>query len=114
MPYREFMHVDDLADAALFLMQNYDGDEIINAGVGGDITIKALAELVQNIVDFDGDVVWDSSMPDGTPRKLMDVSRISKLGWKSRIELEDGIQAVYESYLREHGISMYDIEYVII
>jgi GDP-L-fucose synthase len=97
-PYREFLHVDDLADACLFLVQNYDDEEIVNIGVGEDITIKALAELVQQVVGFDGDVVWDTSKPDGTPRKLMDVSKLTQLGWQAKIELEHGIRGVYQQY----------------
>lgn len=97
-PYREFMHVDDLADVAYFLMLNYNGDAFVNAGCGEDITIKLLAELVQHIVGFSGDVIWDSSKPDGTPRKLMDVSRINKLGWKAGTSLHNGIHAVYQHY----------------
>jgi len=80
-------------------MQHYDSDEIINVGVGDDISIKALATMTQEVIGFNGDVVWDSSKPDGTPRKLMDVSKISKLGWKSRIGLEDGIRLVYQHYI---------------
>ncbi len=97
-PYREFLHVDDLADACLFLMQSYDDAEIVNIGVGEDITIKALAELVQQVVGFDGDVVWDDSKPDGTPRKLMDVSKLKQLGWQAGIDLEQGIHDVYLEY----------------
>lgn len=97
-PYREFLHVDDLADACLFLMQSYDDEEIVNIGVGEDITIKALAELIQQIVGFDGAVVWDDSKPDGAPRKLMDVSKLKQLGWQAKIKLEQGIRTVYRKY----------------
>jgi GDP-L-fucose synthase len=99
-PYREFLHVDDLADACVFLMQNYDSGEIVNIGVGEDITIKALAGLVQQVVGFDGEVVWDVSKPDGTPRKLMDVSKLKQLGWQAKIELEQGIRDVYQEYCK--------------
>jgi len=97
-PYREFLHVDDLADACLYLIQHYDGEEIINIGVGEDITIKALARLVQQVVGFDGEVVWDASRPDGTPRKLMDVSKLTQLGWQASISLEEGIAGIYQCY----------------
>jgi GDP-L-fucose synthase len=97
-PYREFLHVDDLADACLFLMQSYDDEEIVNIGMGEDITIKALAQLVQQVVGFDGEVIWDASKPDGTPRKLMDISKLKQLGWQAKIELEHGIRLVYQEY----------------
>jgi GDP-L-fucose synthase len=95
---RELLAVDDLADAALFLMEHYDSPEIINVGTGEDITIKDLAEIVRKIVGFQGDILWDSSKPDGTPRKLLDVSKIHKLGWQHKISLENGIEAAYEWY----------------
>ena len=94
-PLREFLHVDDLADACYFLMNNYDEEGFLNVGTGADITIKDLALTVKKIVGYDGELKFDSSKPDGTPRKLMDVSRLHKLGWKHKIELEDGIRAVY-------------------
>ena len=97
-PRREFLHVDDLAQATLFLMENYDSEEIINVGIGDDLKISELALLVKEIVGFDGEVIWDSSKPDGTPRKLMDVSRITGLGWKARISLADGIADTYSQY----------------
>jgi GDP-L-fucose synthase len=100
-PMREFLHVDDLALATLFLMDKYDSEEIINVGVGEDLTISALALLVQEIVGFDGEVIWDSSKPDGTPRKLMDVSRITGLGWRAGISLADGIADTYSQYCRQ-------------
>lgn len=95
-PLREFLHVDDLADACLFLMQNYDEPGLINIGTGEDLSIKDLALLVQRIVGFEGRIVHDLSKPDGTPRKLMDVSKLTHLGWKARISLEEGIRSVYE------------------
>jgi len=97
-PLREFLHVDDLAEACLFLMEKYEGDEWLNIGVGHDISIKDLALLVKKVVGFEGDLIFDTSKPDGTPRKLMDVSKINNLGWKAKISLEEGIKAVYEEY----------------
>lgn len=94
-PKREFLHVDDLADACFFLMQNYNEKGFLNIGVGDDITIKELALLVKKIVGFEGELVFDTSKPDGTPRKLMDVGRLNDLGWKARIPLEEGIASVY-------------------
>ena len=94
-PKREFMHVDDLADACLFLMKNYDEQGLVNIGVGSDVSIFELAVLVKKVVEFKGEIVLDTSKPDGTPRKLMDVSKINQLGWKASIELERGIQSVY-------------------
>jgi len=95
-PKREFLHVDDLADACFYLMQTYDEVELVNIGVGDDITIKELALLIKNIVAYTGELVFDSSKPDGTPRKLMDVSKLHRLGWQHKIELADGIRAVYQ------------------
>lgn len=95
-PYREFLHVDDLADACFFLMLNYDSSDLINIGVGEDITIKDLALLIKKVVGFEGELKFDSSKPDGTPRKLMDVTKLHNLGWKHRISLEDGIRRVYQ------------------
>ena len=97
-PRREFLHVDDLADALFFLMQNYDGDSFVNVGVGEDVTIRDLAELVRRIVGYAGTIEFDASKPDGTPRKLMDVSRLTALGWRARIRLEEGVRATYEWY----------------
>ncbi len=98
-PRREFLHVDDLADACVFLMNHYYKSEIINIGWGKDQTILELAELISKIVGYKGDIKWDSSKPDGTPQKLLDVSRLTKLGWQAKIELEDGIRQVYQWYL---------------
>jgi GDP-L-fucose synthase len=95
-PRREFLHVDDLADACLFLMDNYNDAQFLNIGVGEDVTILQLAELIKKIVGYGGEITTDTSMPDGTPRKLMDVSRINNLGWKASITLEEGIKKVYE------------------
>lgn len=100
-PRREFLHVDDLAAASLFLLENYDSAETINVGVGVDVTIRELAETVADVVGFEGALVQDTSKPDGTPRKLLDVSRINDLGWKATIPLRDGIAATYQWFL-EH------------
>ena len=97
-PKREFMHVDDLADACYYLMQNYSETGFVNVGVGKDLSIKELAIMIKGIVGFEGDLTFDTSKPDGTPRKLMDVSKLTALGFKYRIELEDGIRSVYEEY----------------
>ena len=98
-PRREFLHVDDLADACVFLMNNYDGSEIVNIGVGTDLTIAELAQMVAEVVGFKGEIVFDSSKPDGTPRKLLDVTRLSSLGWKAKIGLRQGISQTYDWYL---------------
>jgi len=97
-PRREFLHSDDLAEACLFLMENYNEKEFLNVGTGEDIAIKDLAYLVRDIVGFEGELRFDTSKPDGTPRKLMDVSRLHALGWKHRIELETGIRSVYQLF----------------
>ena len=97
-PRREFLHSDDLGRACLFLIENYDDDLSINVGVGEDQSIKSLAEVVQEVVGFNGSIQWDTSKPDGTPRKLLDVSRINKLGWRSTIDLRSGITETYKWY----------------
>lgn len=96
-PLREFLHVDDLAEACYFLMKNNKETNLINIGTGKDLTIKALAELIQKITNYKGRIVWNTDKPDGTPRKLLDVSQIHQLGWKHNIELEEGIKKVYQS-----------------
>jgi len=96
-PMREFLHVDDLANACLFLIENYSNELHVNVGVGVDVSIKDLALMVKKIVGFEGELVFDATKPDGTPRKLMDVSKINSLGWKHTIELEEGIKRVYDS-----------------
>jgi GDP-L-fucose synthase len=98
-PRREFLHVDDLADALLFLMERYDSPDIINVGWGEDVRIAELAELVRGIVGFEGTIELDRSKPDGTPRKLMDVTKMTRLGWKPKISLADGIRSTYRWYL---------------
>jgi GDP-L-fucose synthase len=96
-PRREFLHVDDLADACYFLMEKYNEGGLINIGVGQDLSISELATLIKNIVGFQGEIFYDPSKPDGTPRKLMDVSKLSSVGWKASIQLEDGIRSVYQN-----------------
>ena len=98
-PRREFLHVDDLAAACLLLLEKYDSPEIINIGCGEDVTIRELAELICDVVGFDGELVWDKTKPDGTPRKLLDVTRIRALGWQPTIPLRKGIAQTYEWFL---------------
>jgi len=98
IPRREFLHADDLGKACLFLLEQYDDDVAINVGVGKDVSIKELAELIQEVSGFDGNIEWDTSKPDGTPRKLLDVSRITALGWRPSISLQDGLLSTYEWY----------------
>jgi GDP-L-fucose synthase len=98
LPRREFLHVDDLADACVFLMENYSSDEIVNVGWGRDISVSELAGLVRRVVGFDGEIVYDRSKPDGTPRKLLDTSRLTALGWTPSVSLEEGIAQTYEWY----------------
>ena len=97
-PMREFLHVDDLADACIFLMKEYNEKLFLNVGTGEDLTIRDLAGLVQRTVGYTGEVIWNTEKPDGTPRKLMDVSKLHQLGWKHRISLEQGVQSVYEEF----------------
>lgn len=102
-PMREFLHVDDLAAACLHLMKNYDDEAIVNIGTGEDVTIKELAETIASVVGYEGDLVWDTSKPDGTPRKLLDVSKLHSLGFKHTINLEDGIKKTYAWYQENIG-----------
>lgn len=102
-PRREFLHVDDLAAACALLLRAYDGDEPVNVGCGEDLTIRELAETVRDVVGYRGAIGWDTGKPDGTPRKLLDVSRLQALGWKPRIALRDGIEAVYTQWRAEAG-----------
>jgi len=102
-PMREFMFADDLADACYFLMQNYNEPGFVNIGTGHDLTIKDLALLIQRVVGFEGTLNFDSSKPDGTPRKLMDVSRLHNLGWHHKVELEEGIRLAYQDFLAKHS-----------
>jgi GDP-L-fucose synthase len=99
--YREFLHVDDLASACLFLMEHYSDDGHINVGTGVDLSIRELAETVRAVVNPDAELVWDTSKPDGTPRKLLDVSRLRGLGWQPAIELRDGLESTYEWFLEQ-------------
>jgi GDP-L-fucose synthase len=108
-PRREFMHVDDLADAALFLMLNYDQPDIINVGVGTDLSIRELAELVCRVVGYDGRLVFDTSKPDGTPQKLLDISRLRALGWQAHTGLEEGIRETYQWFLTQGRMSQHSI-----
>ena len=99
-PYREFLYVDDLANACVFMMNNYSGDETINIGSGKEISIKNLTELVAKVIGYEGKILWDTSKPNGTPRKLLDVSKAMALGWTYKTELEDGIKLAYEDFLK--------------
>lgn len=98
-PLREFLYVDDLADLCVFLMNNYSGNETVNAGSGKEITIKELSEMVARIVGYTGEIRWDTTKPNGTPRKLLDVTKAAKMGWTFKTELEDGIRLAYQDYL---------------
>lgn len=95
-PLREFLYVDDMADACVFLLENYDGEQHVNIGTGKELTIKELAETVKRIVGFEGEIVWDSSMPDGTPRKLTDVTKLHSLGFTHKVDLEEGVEKAYQ------------------
>lgn len=98
-PLREFLYVDDLANLCVFLMNNYSGNETVNAGTGKEVTIKQLTEIVARVVGYEGAIKWDTSRPNGTPRKLLDVSKAAALGWRYRTELEDGIRLAYQDFL---------------
>jgi GDP-L-fucose synthase len=98
-PRREFLYVDDLAEASVFLMKKYESDETINVGSGQEVTIRELAETVTKVVGFQGDLVFDATKPDGTPRKLLDVTRLKEMGWSPRKSLEEGIRLAYEDFL---------------
>jgi GDP-L-fucose synthase len=100
-PLREFLHADDLADACYFLMENYSEPGFLNIGVGKDVTIKSLAELIRDVVGYEGEIQWNTDKPDGTPRKLMDVSKLHNLGWKHKTELEEGILITYQDFLNK-------------
>ncbi|MCC6180954.1 MAG: GDP-L-fucose synthase [Bacteroidia bacterium] len=106
-PMREFLHADDLGDACVFLMNHYDGEQFVNIGSGTDLTIKDLALLIKDIVGFKGEITHDLSKPDGTPRKLMDVSYLHSLGWKHKIELREGITQVYEDFKKKEGVKVW-------
>lgn len=98
-PLREFLYVDDLADACIFLMNHYSGNETVNVGTGKELTIRSLTELTAKVIGYQGEILWDSTKPDGTPRKLLDVSKLENLGWHYKTELEDGIRMAYEDFL---------------
>lgn len=102
-PLREFMHADDLGSAAVFLMENYSEEGFINVGSGQELTIKELAEMVQRIVGFNGQIIWDTTKPNGTPRKLMDNSRLFELGWRPKMDLEQGIKLAYQDFLQRYA-----------
>jgi len=108
-PMREFLHVEDLAEAVVFAVENKFEENLYNVGTGVDLTIKDLAELIQKAVGHQGEIIWDSSKPDGTPRKLMDVSKMAKQGWKAKITLEDGIKTTYDWFL-EHAHSYKEVK----
>lgn len=95
-PLREFLYVDDMADACVFLLENYDGEQHVNIGTGKEVTIKQLAETVKKTVGFEGEIVWNSAMPDGTPRKLTDVTKLHNLGWTHKVDLEEGVKLAYD------------------
>ena len=104
LPYREFLYVEDLAEACIYLMNNYDAleiGELLNIGVGKDLQISELAEIIRDIVGYRGEIKWNKSMPDGTPRKLLDISKINKLGWKSKTDLKKGLELTYDFYLKK-------------
>jgi GDP-L-fucose synthase len=105
-PRREFLHADDLADACVFLMHNYDEPQIINVGTGSDVSIAELAQLIATTTGFRGEVVYDASKPDGTPRKLLDVRRLTNLGWTASIPLEAGIRSTVEWYQQQYNLAM--------
>jgi GDP-L-fucose synthase len=102
-PRREFLYVDDAADACLFLMERHNDSQIVNIGTGEDVTIAELAEMVGRVVGYGGSVVWDSSKPDGTPRKLLDVSFLHGMGWMHKITLASGIKMTYEAFVNSHS-----------
>lgn len=102
-PRREFLHVEDLADACVFLMETYDGSDIVNIGVGEDLSIRELAELISDVVGYRGELAFDSSKPDGTPRKLLDVGRLQSLGWRAKISLREGVEQTYQWYLQHEA-----------
>jgi GDP-L-fucose synthase len=102
-PRREFLHVDDMAAACLHLLEHYDGDEHVNVGAGTDVSIAELASTVAKVVGYDGPIEWDTSKPDGTPRKLLDVTKLTELGWTASIPLDEGIAGTYQWFLHQHG-----------
>lgn len=103
-PFREFLHVDDLAEAAVFMIQNYSEHEHMNMGSGSEVTIKELAEMVKEVVGFQGQLTWDTSKPDGTPRKLIDSTKLANLGWQARIPLKEGLVETYKWYCENYNV----------
>jgi len=103
-PLREFLYVDDMADACVFLLENYDGEQHVNIGTGREVTIKQLVETIRKVVNYEGEVVWNTAMPDGTPRKLTDVSKIHSLGWKHKIELEEGVKLAFDWFVENYDV----------
>ena len=103
-PLREFLYSEDMADACIYLMETYEGNEFFNIGTGKEISIRALAELIKEVVGYKGEIVWDTTKPDGTPRKLLDVCRLEKAGWKYRVELKDGIKEAYKWFMENVAI----------
>lgn len=101
-PLREFLYSEDMADACIYLMETYEGNDFFNIGTGKELTIKELAELIKETVGYEGKIIWDSSKPDGTPRKLLDVSRLEKAGWKYKVELKDGVKMAYDWFLENY------------
>ena len=104
-PFREFLYVDDMADACVFLLENYNDEQHVNIGTGIEVSIKQLAEIIKKTVSFDGDIVWNTAMPDGTPRKLTDVSKLHSLGWTHKIDLETGVRLAYDWFVENYAIS---------
>lgn len=104
-PLREFLYVDDMADACVFLLENYDGEQHVNIGTGKEISIKELAELVKKVVGYTGKIIWNTNMPDGTPRKLTDVTKLHELGWKHHYELKEGLEMAYEWFVENIDIA---------
>ncbi len=101
-PLREFLYVDDMADACVYLLENYDGEQHVNIGTGKEISIKQLAETIQNVVGYKGDIVWNIAMPDGTPRKLTNVNKLHSLGWQHKVDLEEGAKLVYDWFVENY------------
>lgn len=105
-PRREFLFVDDLADACLFIMNHYHGSEIVNIGTGKDVTIRELASLIKDITKYSGEINWNTAKPDGTPQKLLDVTKLTQIGWQAQVSLHDGIKRTYEWYVNQSGINL--------
>ena len=104
-PLREFLHVDDMADACVFLLENYDGEQHVNIGTGKEITIKHLSETIKDVTGYQGEIVWNTAMPDGTPRKLTNVSKLHDLGWTHEIEFEEGVKLAYDWFADNYDLS---------